>query len=226
MWSLCSLEAFCASFEGERKKNGQAQIQPWSLRDLRPNSADSYGAHLLRSSSEAGGGTDLCNFQGPSPLVCEPTPPFLEEAEGQPLSVLYGNPTQRAVISSSMVCALWHNKLSLSQACWLSPFSTSNAWELCWLKHPCSFCVFGNIETPLSHLRFCPTSPLPHFTTDFRQGNLSQEQISKGLGFELQGYVVFLQPAYKASLPLLFIFPYISPLFLFSTLLPCSLFYL
>ena len=73
----------------------------------------------------------------------------------------------------------------------------------------------------------CNSAPFHHWAP-FRQGSLSQEQISKGPDFALQGCFTFPQPAYEASLPY-HLSSHISPLFLFSALLrykKWSLFYL
>lgn len=60
----------------------------------------------------------------------------------------------------------------------------SKAWELCWLRDPCSFCTFGNTETLLSQ----PVI-LPRFTTEhlFWGGGVLHRSRSKGPDCELRG---------------------------------------
>lgn len=80
----------------------------------------------------------------------------------------------------------------------------SKAWGLCWLRHPCSFCTFGNIETLLSQ----PVI-LPRFTTEHLfWGGVLHRSRSKGPDCELRGWITFMQPAYRGSLPLPFSFWY------------------
>ena len=86
-------------------------------------------------------------------------------------------------------------------------------WEY-W--EPSSTSLPSTLAPALSHLRF---ALLHHWAS--QAGKYLTEADFKGSKFVLQGCITFLQPAYKSSLPGLFIRWYILPISLFYTL-PCK----
>ena len=118
------------------------------------------------------------------------------KAEDRCIPILCRDPAWRAVMWSDFSLQFMaqevEHPLGLLD---LNSFPHCNAWELCWLRNPCSFCASRNIETSLFLLHFCP---LYHWMP-FRQGSPSQEQVSTG--FEPQGFVTFLQLTKVPSFP-------------------------
>ena len=129
--------------------------------------------------------------------------PLLQKKEVHCISALCRDPAQRVVtcLSWAVVCSLWNTWLA--DCSW---FPGSNAWQLCWLRQPHSFCDPGDPETTLSHLGFCPSSPPEHLSV--RDVSLTGADFLK-FWYCAQGYITFWYPAYGGSLPLLLIFWYL-----------------
>ena len=111
-------------------------------------------------------------------------------------------------------CHCGHNSNMGSSSCHPAVLPSSN-------QRPC---LPSSFETPLSPS--CD-SVLFHTWTPLRQGSLSQEQVSKSPDFSTLGLDHFSALACRGSLSLSYS-SHISPLLLFSILLPCkkwSLFY-
>lgn len=97
-------------------------------------------------------------------VKCTPTSPVPKEDGGLLSSSPLQGPTQRMVNWSGLGLRFTAKQgETFPGLADLNLFPHSSAWELCQVRHPCSFCTSGNIETPLSYSWFCPALPLRTF---------------------------------------------------------------
>ena len=93
-----------------------------------------------------------------------PALPLPEEGKSLLAPVLCRDPTSIVVTRSGCSSRVMAKQADPAPGLTdLNQFPRSNAWELCWLRHPCFFCASGNMETPLSHLQFCFSSTFSVF---------------------------------------------------------------